>query len=227
MNLEMIRFYYFLLLMLTFTSVVAQVNDATIEKLIGTQQDDPGNFQQLVDSSNIYYFEGNYKKSLAVNIFLLNRALEENDTYNIHRGYRHLGYDYLAMNDTLLAEESFEKSEKFAILSKNDTATATTYMDLANLYATLKNDTKKALVYHDKSIQLYKQIKDSAGLAKAHYNTILTALDAKEYSKAFLHLVKAKKLRTLIVIPPLELVLKYFLENTIWLKRTTCWQTSI
>lgn len=195
MNLEMIRFYYFLLLMLTFTSVVAQVNDATIEKLIGTQQDDPGNFQQLVDSSNIYYFEGNYKKSLAVNIFLLNRALEENDTYNIHRGYRHLGYDYLAMNDTLLAEESFEKSEKFAILSKNDTATATTYMDLANLYATLKSDTKKALVYHNKSIQLYKQIKDSAGLAKAHYNTILTALDAKEYSKAFLHLVKAKKLK--------------------------------
>jgi signal transduction histidine kinase/CheY-like chemotaxis protein len=181
--------------MLTFTSVVAQVNDATIEKLIGTQQDDPGNFQQLVDSSNIYYFEGNYKKSLAVNIFLLNRALEENDTYNIHRGYRHLGYDYLAMNDTLLAEESFEKSEKFAILSKNDTATATTYMDLANLYATLKSDTKKALVYHNKSIQLYKQIKDSAGLAKAHYNTILTALDAKEYSKAFLHLVKAKKLK--------------------------------
>lgn len=194
-TLEMIRFYYFLLLMLTYTSVVAQDLEASMDKLIVTQQDDPGSFQQLVDSSNIYYFEGNYKKSLEVNIFLLNRALEQNDAYNIHRGYRHIGYDYLAMNDTLLSEESFEKSEKYAVLSKNDTATATTYMDLANLYATLKNDTKKALVYHDKSIQLYKQIKDSAGLAKAHYNTILTALDAKEYSKAFLHLVKAKKLR--------------------------------
>ena len=181
--------------MLTYTSIVAQEFEASLDTLISAQQDDSESFQQLIDSSNIYYFEGNYNKSLEVNIFLLNRALEQNDIYNIHRGYRHIGYDYLAMNDTLLAEESFEKSEKFAVLSKNDTATATTYMDLANLYATLKNDTKKALVYHDKSIQLYKQIKDSAGLAKAHYNTILTALDAKEYSKAFLHLVKAKKLK--------------------------------
>lgn len=181
--------------MLTYTSIVAQEIETSIDTLISAQQDDSESFQQLIDSSNIYYFEGNYNKSLEVNIFLLNRALEQNDIYNIHRGYRHIGYDYLAMNDTLLAEESFEKSEKFAVLSKNDTATATTYMDLANLYATLKNDTKKALVYHDKSIQLYKQIKDSAGLAKAHYNTILTALDAEEYSKAFLHLVKAKKLK--------------------------------
>jgi len=191
----MIRLYYFLLLMLTYTSIVAQEFEASMDTLISVQQDDSESFQQLIDSSNVFYFEGNYNKSLEVNIFLLNRALELNDIYNIHRGYRHIGYDYLAMNDTLLAEESFEKSEKYAVLSKNDTATATTYMDLANLYATLKNDTKKALVYHDKSIQLYKQIKDSAGLAKAHYNTILTALDAKEYSKAFLHLIKAKKLK--------------------------------
>ena len=132
---------------------------------------------------------------MEVNILLLKKALAENDLYNIHRGYRHLGYDYLAMEDNVLAEESFDKSEKFAILSKNDTATAMTYMDLANLYATLKEDYPKAIVYHDKSISLFKQIKDSAGLANAHYNTILTALDAQDYSKAFLHLIKAKNLR--------------------------------
>ncbi|MBL4663924.1 MAG: hypothetical protein JKY22_10335, partial [Flavobacteriaceae bacterium] len=191
----MIRFYYFLLLMFAFVPIGAQEIEIPIDKFIATQQDAPENFQKLIDSSNIYYFEGSYKKSLEVNIFLLSQALKINDTYNIHRGYRHIGYDYLAMNDTLLAEESFEKSEKYAVLSKNDTATATTYMDLANLYATLKNDTKKALVYHDKSIQLFSQIKDSTGLAKAHYNTILTALDAKEYPKALLHLIKARKLR--------------------------------
>jgi len=195
LNQEMIRPYYFLLFLLAYTPMDAQVLAAASDATVPIQQDQPSYFQQLVDSSNAFYFDGNYKKSLEVNIVLLNRALEQNDPYNIHRGYRHLGYDYLAMNDTLLAEESFEKSERYAILSQNDTATATTYMDLANLYATLKNDSEKALVYHDKSIQLFRQIKDSAGLAKAHYNTILTALDAENYSKALLHLIKAKKLK--------------------------------
>ncbi len=191
----MIRLYYFLLPVLTYFSTVAQEIEAPIDHTYSIQQVLPESFQKLIDSSNTYYFEGNYKKSLEVNILLLKKALAANDSYNIHRGYRHLGYDYLAMNDTLLAEENFEKSERFAKISKNDTATAVTYMDLANLYSVLKNDHKTALVYHDKSISLFKQIKDSAGLAKAHYNTIITALKAEEYSKAFLHLIKAKKLR--------------------------------
>ncbi|MEM7185041.1 MAG: response regulator [Bacteroidota bacterium] len=153
------------------------------------------NFQQLVDSSNAFYFEGKYKKSLEVNISLLKKALSANDTYNIHRGYRLLGYDYLALNDTVPAMDSFEKSERFAILSENDTAMATLNMDKANLLAILESNYPAALEYHTKSIRLFKRIKDSVGLANAHYNTILTAMEAEDYSKAFLHLIKAKELR--------------------------------
>ncbi len=191
----MIRFYYFLLLILTYYSIDAQELEAPIDLAVPVQEEFAENFQKLIDSSDNYYFEGNYRKSLEVNILLLKKALAENDLYNIHRGYRHLGYDYLALENNVLAEESFEKSEKFAKLSENDTATAMTYMDLANLYATLKVDYPKAFEYHNKSISLFKQIKDSAGLANAHYNTILTAFEAEDYSKAFLHLIKAKKLR--------------------------------
>lgn len=191
----MIRYYCFLLLCLTYFTASPQGLDGPVPEYLYEQQEFPADFQKLIDSSNNYYFEGNYKRSLEVNIELLKKALAENDHYNIHRGYRHLGYDYLAMNDTVLAEESFEKSQRFARLSLNDTATAVTYMDMANLYSTLKQDHHQALKYHDKSIELFKRIKDSTGLAKAHYNTILTALEAKKYSKAFLHLIKAKKLR--------------------------------
>lgn len=190
----MVRFLYFLLLIAPLCLMSAQETEAPKQVTIDTPKLSQEYFKKLIDSSNIYYDEGNYKKSLEVNILLLKLALAENEPYYIHSGYRHLGYDYMAMNDTLLAEESFEKSEKFAKLAKNDTATALTYMDLANLNSTLKSDHKKALEYHDHSIELFGKIKDSAGLAKAHYNAIMTALEAKEMNKAFLHLIKAKKL---------------------------------
>ncbi|MEL6811429.1 MAG: response regulator [Bacteroidota bacterium] len=191
----MIKARCFSLCFLLFFVAQAQVTETLLTDELEPLEDITEDYQTLIDSSNTYYFEGNYRRSLEVNILLLKKALSENNIYNIHRGYRQLAYDYLAMNDTLLTKESFEKSEKYAKLSANDTATATTYMDMANLYATLKSDYETALSYHDKSIDLFKQIKDSAGLAKAHYNTILTALDAKDYPKAFLHLIKVKHLR--------------------------------
>ena len=150
-------------------------------------------FKKLLDSSNTFYNEGEYTKSLELNIEILDLAFKMDDPYLIHQGYRYLGYDYLIIADTLLAVESFKKSEKYAILSKNDTATGVTYMDLANIYAFKKNY-KKALRYHDKSIEFFSKIKDSAGLAKAHYNTVFTAFDDENYTKAYHHIIKAKEL---------------------------------
>ena len=191
----MIRYYYFLMLLFTYYSIGAQSLEPTTDTGIPPQEPIRESFQQLVDSSNAYYFEGKYKKSLEVNISLLKKALAENDTYNIHRGYRLLGYDYLALNDTVPSMDSFEKSERFAILSENDTAMATLNMDKANLVAIFDSDYPKAIEYHNKSIRLFKRIKDSVGLANAHFNTVLTAMEAENYPKAFLHLIKSKELR--------------------------------
>jgi signal transduction histidine kinase/CheY-like chemotaxis protein len=66
-------------------------------------------------------------------------------------------------------------------------------MDLANIYAIQKDSIPKAFEYHDKSINLFEKIKDSSGLAKAHLNTIHTAMQAKDYNMAYVHLIKAKK----------------------------------
>ena len=151
-------------------------------------------FEKLIDSANTYYIEGNYKASLGINIELLKNALLTNKTNYIHKGYRHLGYDYMALNDSILALESFNKAEKFAAVSQNDAAIALTYMDLANINSNLYNKTDIALEYHNKSIKAFEKLKDSASLAKAHYNKIITALEAEKYNLAFLSLIKLKKL---------------------------------
>jgi hypothetical protein len=84
------------------------------------------------------------------------------------------------MSDTLLAVDSFEKPEDYGILSRNDKATAVTYMDLANIFAFNQNF-EEALKYHDNSIDYLKKIKDSASLAKAHYITVFTIFDYEDY----------------------------------------------
>ncbi len=151
-------------------------------------------FSELKENANIYYNKGEYLESLKLNIELLKKGLEEKNNNYIHQGYRNLGYDYLELDDSLQAKESFKKAEKYAKLSKNDTATALSYMDLANAYAELDLDYKKALQYHDKSNSLFEKLKDSAGMADAYYNTILTAMAAKDYKKAYVNILKARKL---------------------------------
>lgn len=150
-------------------------------------------FSKLLDSANTFYIDGEYRKAQNLNISILELAFEINDPYFIHKGYRNMGYDYLSLGDTLLAQESFRKSAIQAKISKNDTAAAVNYMDLANIYAIQKDSIPKAFKFHDKSIKLFEKIKDSSGLAKAHYNTILTAMLGEDYNKAYLHIIKAKK----------------------------------
>lgn len=190
----MIRLYCFLLLMLLPPAMVAQ--NATKQEAKPHPSTDLKSldFEKLIDSSNVHYSNGKYHQSLKVSIALLQKALAENDFYYIHRGYRHLAYDYLAITDTLSAEENFYKSEKFAQQSENDTARALSYMDMANLYSSIKKNHSKAMDYHDRSIELFEKIKDTLSLTKAHYNSSLTALEAENYNRVFLDLIKAKKL---------------------------------
>jgi signal transduction histidine kinase/CheY-like chemotaxis protein len=151
-------------------------------------------FEKLLDSSNYYYNQGKYKKSYSLNQKALDIAYELDNPFKLHQAYRYLAYDLWVLKDTILSLEHFKKAESYAKLSKNDTATALTYMDLANVFAS-KKDYKKALIYHDRSINLFNKIKDSAGLAKAQYNAIITALDAKEFPRALIHIQEAKKLK--------------------------------
>ena len=114
------------------------------------------------------------------------------------------------MNDTILARESYEKSEKFALSSDDDHAIAMASMDLATLYSR-NNNLDKAFLYHDKSIALFEKINDASGLAKAHYNTILSAMKIKDYRKAYIHILKARKLNKFEQNSALNIGLDYYL----------------
>jgi len=184
---------FLLVFFVVITSLSAQENGSDKEHIPVKKIDEQQNFQKLLDSSNNFYNNGEYTKSLKLNMEILNIAYKLDNPYFIHQGYRYLAYDYLFLNDTILAMDSFKKSEKYAKLSKNDTATAVTYMDLANVYSTYE-EYNKAYLYFGKSITLFEKIKDSVGMAKANYNTVLTAMDQEDYDKAFLHIQKAKSL---------------------------------
>ncbi len=151
--------------------------------------------KQLIDSSETYYNSGNFKKSMEVNIKILNQSFEINDPLLIHKGYRFLGYDFMALENLKMAKENFKKSERYAAMSKNDTAIAIIDMDLANLYSYQENGYSKAMKYHKKSIKGFKKIKDTIGLSKAYYNTVITAFEKEKYQSGLYYLLKADQLR--------------------------------
>ncbi len=183
---------YFIVFLFLSASVFAQKNKSDKEARASKNSISQKEFQKLLDSSNTFYDNGNYTESLNLNIKILNIAFKSGNNYFIHQGYRYIAYDYLFLNDTVLAMDSFKKAENYAKLSKNDTATALTYMDLANVYST-NQDYKKAYTYFNRSINLFEKIKDSAGLAKAHYNIVLAALGNEDYDIVYKHIIQAKK----------------------------------
>ncbi len=181
-----------ILLLLIFLSVAPAISqEATDTPTIPQQKEQ---FKTLKATSDSFYNGGNYRKSLETNIELLKIALKLNDAFYKHQGYRLLAYDYLAMNDTVMARENFTKSLRFAKESENDTAKAYMFMDMANIYSTIEPNYKKAMDYHNKSVDQLKMINDSVNLAKAHFNTVLTAFEAGKYNEGYAHLLRARKM---------------------------------
>ena len=186
-------FVLLFLFCLFFTSLEAQesFNEQDISNAKNIEERNA--FQKLLDSSNNLYNSGEYTKSLKLNIKILNKAYKLENPYYIHQGYRYLAYDYLFLNDTILAMDSFKKSENYAKLSKNDTATAVTYMDLGNVYTTYQ-DYQKAYIYFNRSINLFEKINDSVGISKAHYNMVLAYMAEEDYDNVYIHILKAKEI---------------------------------
>ncbi|WP_186434752.1 response regulator [Dokdonia sp. Hel_I_53] len=174
---------YFICVVATLTSH-AQIDTLSIQNHI----------EKLIDSSAINYSAGNYVKSLSNNIAIVENAEKINDFAYLQKGYRYLGYDYLILEDLELARVNFQKAQQYAQLIENDTLVAETYMDLANLFSNIPNDYEKAIRYHNKSITLFKKIKDSVNLGKAYYNTIITLYNHEQYNAALPYLKEANKL---------------------------------
>ncbi|TVZ53068.1 response regulator [Dokdonia sp. Hel_I_53] len=148
---------------------------------------------KLTDSATTFYNTGNHSKSLELTIKIIKAAEKINDTGNLLNGYRYLGYDYLMLNDTIRARDSFEKAQSLANLINDTQTLGLSYMDLANLYGSSKDQLKKALIYHKKSIETFKASNDSLNLGTAYYNTAYTLFDHDKPDIAAIYLYEADK----------------------------------
>lgn len=152
---------------------------------------DKAYINKLIDSATTYYNTGNHSKSLELTVQIITAAKKIKDTYNLLSGYRYLGYDYLILNDTLQARESFEKAQSLANLINDNQSLGLSYMDLANLYGSSNGQFEEAILYHKKSIELFKKENDSVNLGTAYYNTAYTCFENNEPEIAVTYLQKA------------------------------------
>ena len=190
---EMKKLYYFLFFSMLFINANGQ--NSVFNEKVNEKDKSPKQilFKILLDSSQTLYENGDYNKDLALNFELLKLALQLDKPFYLYNGYRNLAYDYIAIGDTTLAKENFVKSEKQALLSKNEKVKAKSYMDLANFYTLSSESSDQAFKYYNKSIQILEKLKDSVELAKAHYNVIITAFEVDDLNRAYAHIVIAKK----------------------------------
>ena len=179
------RFNYFLILLMLSSLGTAQTDSLKIKERL----------KILMDSSATYYGANNYSKSLEFNVKIIEEAKKINDTSYLQSGFRYLGYDYLVLQDTIQARESFERSQEYASLSQDSSGLGMSYMDLANLYGHSEKSIDKALEYHDKSIVIFEKLKDSFNLSNAYLNTILTLQESRRYDKSLKYLIKTEQLK--------------------------------
>ena len=203
------KFCHFFLFYTICISLSAQEFLPTKELLESDQVTVDEYFTKVLDSAKIYHSQGDYKKSLEYNIDFLVKAFASEDPLYIHQGYRMLGHNYFALNDTILARESYEKSEKFALNSNNDNAMAHAFMDLGSVFSE-NNHLEKAFLYHNKAISLFEKIGDEAGLAQAYYNMILSSIKEEDYRKAYIHILKTRKLNKIEENIELSIGLDYY-----------------
>lgn len=163
----------------------------------------------LLDSSTANYNRGNYVASLKYNIEVIDLATKINNAALINKGYRYLAYDYLGINDTIFAKESFENAKKYAQLTNDDIALGESFMDLGNLYAKAYSDHKTSCKYYDDAVIAFKRAKDTISLTKVYINRAISNLNGEDYEELYKSLSELEK-------PPLKYHLNDHLKNNIY-----------
>jgi signal transduction histidine kinase/CheY-like chemotaxis protein len=125
---------------------------------------------EMLDKSFYLYSQGNFRESLENNLATIKLAEEYNDFYAAHDSYSYLGYDYLVLEDTLKALESFKKAHYYARKTREPLLIADSYSDFASLYAADSSTYNKGVQYFKNAIHIYHSEKDSVGLQGSYYD---------------------------------------------------------
>jgi signal transduction histidine kinase/CheY-like chemotaxis protein len=126
---------------------------------------------------------GQYKKAFELNIKILQIALNKNNDYYTSIAYGYLGYDYFNQGDTIKALKNFKLAHKHALLMDGPSLIATTYGDLASVYATDSKTLSLSNEYTNKAISTYKATQDTLGLQYIYHNYAHTLSEQNEYKE--------------------------------------------
>jgi len=124
----------------------------------------------MLDKSFYLYTHGNFRESLENNLATIQLAEQYNDFYAAHASYSYLGYDYLILEDTLKALESFKKSHYYARKASDPLLIANSYTDFAAIYAQDSSTYNKGINYFTKALAIYHKEGDSIGLQGSYYD---------------------------------------------------------
>ncbi len=123
----------------------------------------------MIDIGNIYMRVENYEKSVELYNELLKSATQITDNQN-GDAHNNLGFTYFKFKRKELAKAEFEKAEEMYLKTNNLKAVSRVYNNLALLYHQEYKDINVAIDYYLKSIDLKKQLNESASLATTYRN---------------------------------------------------------
>lgn len=124
----------------------------------------------MLDKSFQLYDQGNFRESLENNLKTIKLAEQYNDYEVAHQSYSYLGYDYLILEDTVRALESFKKSHFYARKTKDPILLADAYTDYAQVYAHNNDTYEKGMHYFKNALLIYHKLNDSLGLQGSYYD---------------------------------------------------------
>ncbi len=126
--------------------------------------------RNMLDKSYYLYDQGNFRESLENNLATIRLAEQYNDYAVAHNSYSYLGYDYLILEDTVRALESFKKSHYYARKTRDPILIANAYTDFAQLYAQDSSTYDKGIHFFKNALTIYHKEKDSIGLQGSYYD---------------------------------------------------------
>ncbi len=170
--------------------------ETQVQEFIKEDETPIATYEQLdsmLDRSFELYNNGDFNASLQNNLATIKLAEASKNDFAAHDSYSYLGYDYLILEDTIRALESFQKSFEYGKKTGEPILVANAYLDFAGVYVNDSMRHKEGLDYYKKALEIYRAENDSIGLQGGYYNYALELLqldDNQEFDAVLDSLVK-------------------------------------
>ena len=164
----MIKYCLFIILVLTGSFCHGQ-NQKVADSLIALYNSGSYTMDEFDLIDKIAANETDAQVSLKFAELLIQKAAKDSVFKKLYKGYLHKGNAYQLIGQQALALESFFMSQKFALRTGEENSLGSAKISIAGTYANM-NNSSNATYYYKESIDLFRKLHDSIGLASALNN---------------------------------------------------------